>query len=241
MNPGIISQVRLGSTRLPGKVLLPAAGRPLLDYHIERLSQSGLPLVLATTTEPGDDALATYAESRGLAFYRGSETDVLARYYEAAQHFGFDVIVRVTSDCPLVDGELIGAATQRYLADYQPRAYWSNSVVRGFPRGLDFEIFSGELLAEAYQKARLPYEREHVTPYFKTSPAASSVLNYDEINPLGDFSRYRITLDTTEDYEVLRWLIEQKSAHKLALPELLTCLVENDAIMQLNAHVVQKS
>lgn len=241
MNPGIISQVRLGSTRLPGKVLLPAAGRPLLDYHIDRLSQSGLPLVLATTTEPGDDALAAYAESRGLAFYRGSETDVLARYYEAAQQFGFDVIVRVTSDCPLVDGELIGAATKRYLADYQPRAYRSNSVARGFPRGLDFEIFSGQLLAEAYHKARLPYEREHVTPYFKTNPAASHVLNYDEVNPLGDFSRYRITLDTSEDYAVLRWLIEQKSAHKLALPELLACLVENDDIMQLNAHVAQKS
>ncbi|MEJ7665862.1 MAG: hypothetical protein WKG07_43275 [Hymenobacter sp.] len=73
------------------------------------------------------------------------------------------------------------------------------------------------MLAEAYYKARLPHEREHVTPYFKTNPAASHVLNYNEVNPFGDFSRYRITLDTSEDYAVLRWLIEQKSAHKLAV------------------------
>ena len=238
---GIISQVRMGSTRLPGKVLLPAAGRPLLDYHVARLAQSGLPLYLATTTEPADDALAAYAEARGLPYHRGSETDVLARYYETAVKFGLDVVVRVTSDCPLVDGPLIGAAVARYLADADPLEFRSNSIIRSFPRGLDFEIFSMQMLAEAYERAASLYEREHVTPYLKTGPAAAHFRNVDEVWPGGDFGRFRITLDTPEDYEVLRRLIEEHHANQLALPELLALLEAQPDIMALNAGVEQKT
>ena len=238
---GIISQVRMGSTRLPGKVLLPAAGRPLLDYHVARLAQSGLPLYLATTTEPADDALAAYAEARGLGCHRGSETDVLARYYETAVKFGLDVVVRVTSDCPLVDGPLIGAAVARYLTDADPLELRSNSIIRSFPRGLDFEIFSMQMLAEAHERAASPFEREHVTPYLKTGPAASRFRNVDEVWPGGDFSRFRITLDTSEDYEVLRRLIEEHHADQLALPELLALLESHPEIMALNATVEQKT
>ena len=238
---GIISQVRMGSTRLPGKVLLPAAGRPLLDYHVARLAQSGLPLYLATTTEPADDALAAYAEVRGLPYHRGSETDVLARYYETAVKFGLDVVVRVTSDCPLVDGPLIGAVVARYLADADPLEFRSNSLIRSFPRGLDFEIFSLPMLTEAYERAATPYEREHVTPYLKTGPAAARFRNVDEVWPGGDFSRFRITLDTPEDYEVLRRLMEEHQAHELALPALLALLEAQPEIMALNANVEQKT
>ena len=238
---GIISQVRMGSTRLPGKVLLPAAGRPLLDYHVARLAQSGLPLYLATTTEPADDALAAYAAARSLPCHRGSETDVLARYYETAVRFGLDVIVRVTSDCPLVDGPLIGAAVGRYLADADPLEFRSNSLIRSFPRGLDFEIFSMPMLAQAHERAASPYEREHVTPYLKTGPAAAQFRNVDEVWPGGDFSRFRITLDTPEDYEVLRRLLEDHHADQLALPELLALLAAQPEIMALNANVEQKT
>ncbi|MDQ2792883.1 MAG: acylneuraminate cytidylyltransferase [Bacteroidota bacterium] len=238
---GIISQVRMGSTRLPGKVLLPAAGRPLLDYHVARLAQSGLPLYLATTTEPADDALAAYAETHKIPYHRGSETDVLARYYETAVKFGLDVIVRVTSDCPLVDGPLLGAAVARYLADTDPLEFRSNSIIRSFPRGLDFEIFSLPMLAEAYERAATPYEREHVTPYLKTGPAACRFRNVDEVWPGGDFGRFRITLDTPEDYAVLRRLIEEHHADQLALPALLALLKAHPEIMALNASVEQKT
>ncbi|ALW85911.1 acylneuraminate cytidylyltransferase [Hymenobacter sedentarius] len=239
---GIISQVRMGSTRLPSKVLLPAAGRPLLDYHVTRLCQSGLPVILATTTEPADDVLAAYAEANQLPYHRGSEADVLARYYETAQKFDLDVIVRVTSDCPLVDGPLIGAAVARYLEEGNPLVYRSNSIVRTFPRGLDFEIFSMELLAEAYANATLPYEREHVTPYIKAKPAtAGRVIYRDEVWPGGDLSRFRITLDTAEDYEVLRALIEQYGAAELRVADLLALLEAHPEIMALNAHIEQKT
>ncbi|WP_201981846.1 cytidylyltransferase domain-containing protein [Hymenobacter rubidus] len=239
---GIISQVRMGSTRLPSKVLLPAAGRPLLDYHVARAQQSGLPIYLATTTEPADDMLAAYAETNGLPYHRGSEADVLARYYETAQKFDLDVIVRVTSDCPLVDGPLIGAAVARYLEEGNPMVYRSNSIVRTFPRGLDFEIFSMKMLAEAYANATLPYEREHVTPYIKTNlPAAGRVIYRDEVWPGGDFSRFRITLDTAEDYEVLRRLIEEHHAQELHVADLLALLEAHPEIMALNAHIEQKT
>lgn len=239
---GIISQVRMGSTRLPSKVLLPAAGRPLLDYHVARLAASGLPVILATTTEPADDVLAAYAEARALPFHRGSETDVLARYYETAQLFDLECIVRVTSDCPLVDGPLIGTAVARYLAENNPLVYRSNAIVRTFPRGLDFEIFSMELLAEAYANAVLPYEREHVTPYLKANPAtAGRVIYRDEVWPGGDFSRFRITLDTAEDYAVLRALIEDHRAAELNVPDLLALLTAHPEIMALNAHIEQKT
>ena len=238
---GIISQVRMGSTRLPSKVLLPAAGRPLLDYHIARLRQSGLPIFLATTTEPADDVLATYAETHKIPYHRGSEVDVLARYYHTAQEFGLDVIVRVTSDCPLIDGPLIGAAVARYLAEDNPLVYRSNSIVRTFPRGLDFEIFSMQMLSEAHAIATLPYEREHVTPYIKANPAtAGRVIFRDEVWPGGDFSRFRITLDTAEDYAVLRTLIEQYHAERLDVVDLLALLEAHPETMALNAHIEQK-
>ncbi|MDO7876444.1 glycosyltransferase family protein [Hymenobacter sp. ASUV-10] len=239
---GIISQVRMGSTRLPGKVLLPAAGRPLLDYHVARLQASGLPVLLATTTEPADDVLADYATAHGLPCHRGSETDVLARYHETAQRFGLDVVVRVTSDCPLIDGELIGRAVQRYLAANNPLLYYSNALERSFPRGLDFEIFSAELLAETYAQATLPYEREHVTPYLRSNPATQGrVTLQNEAWPGGDFSRFRITLDTPEDYEVIRALIERCGAAELSTAELLPVLEAHPEIMALNAHVEQKT
>jgi spore coat polysaccharide biosynthesis protein SpsF len=238
---GIISQVRMGSTRLPGKVLLPVAGRPLLDYHVARLRASGLPVALATTTLPADDVLAQYAAEHNLPCYRGSEADVLSRYYEANQQFGFDVLVRVTSDCPLLDGPTLGAAVARYLAEGNPLAYRSNVVARTFPRGLDFEIFSAEMLAMAQREATTVAEREHVTPYLRAQFAPNGpVLRRDELCPLGDYSAPRLTLDTAADFDVLQQLIADHHAHTLALPKLLQLLDRHPEILALNADVVQK-
>ena len=234
---GIISQVRMGSTRLPSKVLLPAAGRPLLDYHVARAQQSGLPIYLATTTEPADDVLAAYAETNDIPYHRGSEADVLARYYETAQKFGLDIIVRVTSDCPLVDGPLIGAAVARYLEECNPLVYRSNSIVRPFPRGLDFEIFSMEMLAEAYANATLPYEREHVTPYIKANPAmVGRVVYRDEVWPGGDFDLNVVirSLQYRRDTGYLSFQVGSAITHD-SVPELeyQECLLKARAILEV--------
>lgn len=176
-NIGIVSQARLGSSRLPAKVLMTAGGRTLLEWHFDRLQKAGYQAILATTDRTDDDPLYEWAREVGVDSFRGSEDNVLSRYRECARQFKLDVIVRVTSDCPLIDGELIAAGIDHYLAFDETRQYVTNGQRRTFPRGFDFEIFSRELLEEAYQNAVEPYEFEHVTPYFYSSARNSSARN----------------------------------------------------------------
>ena len=146
---GVITQARTTSTRLPGKVLLEVGGRTLLDHHLDRLATSGLGVYVATTVNATDDGIVELARRRGVGVHRGSEDDVLARYHECAVANDLDVVVRVTSDCPLIDGRVIAEGVAEFLRQDDPRLYLSNVVARTFPRGFDFEIFGAPLLAEA--------------------------------------------------------------------------------------------
>lgn len=238
INVGIISQARLTNTRLPGKVLREAAGRPLLDYHMERLAWSKLPLYLAITANASDDALAAYAEAHRLPHTRGPEEDVLARFQQCAQEHDLDVIVRVTSDCPLLDGHLIQSAVQEYLAAGNPRLYLSNVLERTFPRGFDFEVFSRELLEEAYQRATLPADREHVTPYIHQN--RSGRVEFRHVRRAEDRSAYRITVDTPDDFTLIKTLIEDYGAATLSGDELIELLDAHPELVALNAHIEQK-
>lgn len=226
------------STRLPGKVLRAVAGQPLLHYHVARLQASGLPLYLAITDQPTDDALADYAVANGLPYFRGSEDDVLARFQQCAAAHHLDVIVRVTSDCPLLDGALIAAAVQEYRAVDNPRLYLSNVLERTFPRGFDFEVFSRELLDEATAQATLPSEREHVTPYIHQN--RSGRVQFRHITRSGDRSAYRLTVDTADDFELIRQLIEDYDAATLPADALIALLDAHPELVALNAHIEQK-
>ncbi|QNF35862.1 glycosyltransferase family protein [Adhaeribacter swui] len=222
------------STRLPGKVLLPVKEQPLLKYHTDRLRQSGYPVFLTTTTNATDEALVQFARMEGLDFYRGDENNVLSRYYETALAYNLDIIVRVTSDCPLIDGNLIKSGVQQYLQKADDRLYLSNTVVRTFPRGLDFEIFSFVLLQEAAKAATEAFQKEHVTPYIKTHAS-----NADIINPV-DASNFRITVDTPEDFDLVKVLIEKFAADKLGYTSIIHLLQNNPELAQINAHIEQK-
>ncbi|TGD80834.1 cytidylyltransferase domain-containing protein [Hymenobacter wooponensis] len=235
---GIISQARMTSTRLPGKVLLPVDGQPLLQYHTQRLQASGFPLYLAITSNATDDPLADFAEARQLAYVRGDEQDVLSRYALCAQTHELDVLVRVTSDCPLLDGELVGHSIQEYLRANDARLYLSNVLERTFPRGFDFEIFSRELLEEAAQHATLASDREHVTPYIHQN--RSGTVRFQHIRRTPDRSAYRLTVDTAEDFELIRQLIEEHGAAALAADQLIALLDQHPELVALNAHVEQK-
>lgn len=226
------------STRLPGKVLHLAAGRPLLDYHVERLAWSKLPLYLAITANAADDALAAYAEAHRLPYTRGSEDDVLARFQQCAQEHNLDVIVRVTSDCPLLDGHLIQSGVQEYLAAENPRLYLSNVLKRSYPRGFDYEVFSRELLEEAHAHATLPADREHVTPYINQN--RSGQVNFCHISRYGVRSQYRLTVDTPDDFALIKTLIEDYGAATLSGDELIEVLDNHPELVALNAHVEQK-
>ena len=175
----------MGATRLPGKVLRPIAGTPLIGLLLQRLARSRRigQIVLATSTDPRNAALVEYVRGLGYEVHQGSEQDVLDRYYRAAQAAGADVIVRITGDCPLIDPELVDAVIGKYLesgADYA-----SNTQPPSFPDGLDTEVFSFAALEEAARAARQPAQREHVTPYLREAPQFRRVnLAYANDGPL---------------------------------------------------------
>ena len=217
----------------------------MLDYHIERLQWSNLPIYIATSTNPSDQAIANYAKQHQLPFYCGSENDVLSRFYGCASKYNLDIIVRVTSDCPLIDGMLVKQGVDYYMelindpqnTNRDNNLYLSNSLERTFPRGFDFEIFSFYMLEQAYHQAFAPTQREHVTPYFYQNP---TLFDLHCMMSNNDKSNYRITLDTPEDLQAITTLIEQYHADALSADQLITLLDDHPEIVAINAHIEQK-
>lgn len=226
------------STRLPGKVLLPINDKPMLHYHVQRLHASGLPVYLATTTNVTDDPLADFAAAYQLPCVRGDEDNVLSRYWLCAETYNLDVLVRVTSDCPLLDGTLIRNAVDAYLQAADDRLYLSNVLERTFPRGFDFEIFSRELLNEAMQRATLPSDLEHVTPYIHQNRLGT--VHFRHVTRQPDRSSYRLTVDTPDDFQLIKTLIEQHQANQMSVNQLIALLDEHPELVALNAHIEQK-
>jgi len=194
-----ILQARMRSSRLPGKVLLPLAGRSVLAHVIERCRAfPGVTEVCcATTTSEDDEAVVDEAHRCGAATFRGSETDVLKRYCEAARAMGADVVLRVTADCPLLDPAVAGQVLDLYAREVPTLA--TNNIPPSWPHGLDVEVFGRDWLERADREARDLFDREHVSPYIRRHPEARIVnLPSPEPNPL-----HRWTIDTPADYDFL--------------------------------------
>ena len=203
MSALVVIQARMGSSRLPGKVLEPLAGRPLLDFMLERLAGLDVgPLVVATSDHPRDDAVAALADERGVPVVRASEHDVLSRFVDALDAYPADRVVRLTADSPLCDPAVVADA----LALHARRrvAYTSNSLLRTFPDGLDVEVVETAALREADQHAARDDEREHVTPYVQRHPDRFPVAQLDSGCNLGHL---RWTVDEPADMENLRALV----------------------------------
>ena len=201
-----IVQARMGSTRLPGKVLMPAAGRPLLAHLLERLARSRTVdrIVVATSGDRRDDPIVACCESLGVDTFRGSESDVLDRYYRASVLAGADLVVRVTADCPLVDPMIVDAMV-RYALDHDGEAdLVTNRHPLTFPDGLDLDVIPSHALARAWREATTRQQREHVIPYFWD--AGLRVHNLE--HPANLYLHHRWTLDYAEDYALIRHLIE---------------------------------
>lgn len=238
-----ITQARLGSTRLPGKVLLPAAGRSLLAWQVGRLRRCRRldALMVATSDLPSDDALADHAAGLGVPVFRGSETDVLDRFYRAALAGGADVVLRFTADCPLIDPALVDD-----LVDYfqgQPLDYAGIDVSR-YPRGLDAEITRLDALETAWKEAKADFEREHVMPFLWRRPERFRLGLLTRPDSVGDGQTpWRWCVDTTDDYTLVCRLLETLSATR---PDF--GWQDADALMRthpewvaLNRDVVQKT
>ncbi|MCW8138889.1 MAG: glycosyltransferase family protein [Planctomycetota bacterium] len=234
-----IIQARLGSSRLPGKVLMDIAGRPMLERVVERARRAITldEVVVATTTEPADEQIVALAADRGWRAYRGSQEDVLDRYVQVARAVAADVVVRITSDCPLIDPGVIDQVVRGRAeggADY-----CSNGLGRRtFPRGLDVEALTREALERADREATRAHEREHVTPYLYER-AGRFVLR--GVESPDDHSHHRWTVDTPEDLALVRGVYEGLGSDGPASwREVLEVLQRRPELVTLNAHVRQK-
>lgn len=193
-------QARMGSSRLPGKTLADIEGRPMLQRFVDRVRGSRFveEVIIATTTEARDDAIAEFARARNLKCYRGSEKDVLDRFLQAARTFGVSDLVRVTPDCPLIDPKVIDQAIEVYRAGGYD--YVSNTQGGRFPDGMDVEVFSLGALERTHREAARPSEREHVTPHMK----ASGGFRVGRVEAPADYSEYKWSVDTDRDLQFVR-------------------------------------
>lgn len=227
------------STRLPGKVLLPLAGAPMLLRLLQRLRrvQRAQGIVIATTTNATDDPIAALCAQQGLPCHRGSEHDVLSRYADAAREHGADVVVRITSDCPLIDPELIDQVIAAY--DEGGSDYVSNMLPPTWPYGMAVEVFSAAALAQAHAEATQAAEREHVTPFLYGNPERYRLRNVT--SPV-DLSQHRWTVDTPEDYALVSRLFDHllPTHPHFTQADVLALLAQHPDWVAINQHIRQK-
>lgn len=237
----VIIQARMGSKRLPGKVMKELHGKTVLEHIIERVKQAKKidDIIIATTEDAIDDIIADEALKCGVGVFRGSENDVLSRYYHAARKNCADIIVRITSDCPLIDPYII----DEMVEVFKSRSYdivsngGSDLTKRTYPRGLDVEIFTFDALQNAYKNANEKYQKEHVTPYIYRYARECF---YYKCNK--DYSRYRWTLDTKEDWLLLQKIYEKlyHGKHNFYFTEILFLMETNLELLEINSCVEQK-
>jgi len=235
----VIIQAHMASTRLPGKVMKDIAGEPMLAHVVARASRAHNidNVVVATTDQSGDEAIVNLCRTKGWDYFRGSEDDVLDRYFRAATAFGADVVVRITSDCPLVEAEIIDRAIHEFLSAYPGVDYVSNTVKRTFPMGLDTEVIGMAALERAWREDDDPGRREHVTPYIWSQPEKFRIRN---ITGDADYSAMRWTVDTSEDLTFVRQIYDHFQDDTFRWREVIELLKVHPEWQEINRHIPQK-
>lgn len=235
-------QARMGSTRLPGKVLMPIMGKPLLAYQIERLSavRQKRRIVVLTTSLVEDNPIVTLCQELCVDCFRGAPLDVLDRFFCAAQETPVSYFLRSTADCPLIDPDWIDRGISLFFSLQPTPDYLSNTLERTFPRGLDFEIFQRTALEVAWKEAKDPWEREHVTPYIYRHQELFRLQNMSHTPSLAD---HRWTVDTPEDLDLVTRILETlyPTNPHFRLQDILDLLKKHPDWSALNAHVKQKN
>jgi spore coat polysaccharide biosynthesis protein SpsF len=234
----------MGSSRLPGKVMLPLNGSHVLEHDVRRVAfaESIDQVVVATSTKKRDDIIARYAKREGASVYRGSEDDVLRRMYEAATEYNADVVVRITADCPLVSPEVIDCITSEILDKKLDRV----SGTSEFPLGIAVEAFTFETFQEVDSLSNEDYEREHVTPYCRENPDEFKMA---EIKPSDVFSEnwlngredFRLSLDEADDYELFCRIYEEVPHESIIDTKRAIEYIDRNKLYRINSHVEQKS
>ena len=237
MKATAIIQARMTSTRLPGKVLMEVLGRPLLSYQIERLRfcKRIRDIIIATTTNKEDDPVAELAHKEGLKTFRGSEDDVLDRYYQAAKQYEAGYIMRLTADCPLIDPAHLDKMIKTFFLKNADYIFPSPTHAEG----IDAEVFAFRALEIAHNYSKLGSEREHVTQYFHNNPEMFRIVRLENKS---DDSKYRFTVDEKEDFQVVKSIIEELYNTKdspFGVEEIKTFLDNHPDMFNLNSHITR--
>ncbi len=231
-----IIQARMGSSRLPGKSLAEIENHPMLWHVIERVKKALLVdrVVVATSIAPQDDAIEKMCQENGVTCYRGSENDVLDRFYHAARAEKASQVVRITADCPLIDPEVVDRVVRRFQRG--DLDYASNAMVRSYPDGLDTEICSFSALERAWHEAHKPSEREHVTPYLRSGKFRTANVENDSISL---YQHYRWTVDEIEDLEFIRSVYKAfRGSDSFGMTDVLELLEKTPELKQMNSEII---
>jgi spore coat polysaccharide biosynthesis protein SpsF len=231
-----IIQARMSSSRLPGKVLMELAGKPVLEHVVRRVQASKTigKVVVATSTDPSDDVIAAWCDRERLTCYRGSLTDVLDRYYQAARIHGAEVIVRITADCPVIDPTIVDEVVQGFLAG----EYDFFGLSGEFPNGLDCTVFRWEALQRAWREATLPSEREHVGPYVEKHP---EIFRLGGLNKFAGLAHHRWTLDEPRDLAFLQAVFSRlyREDSPFLAADVLRLLEDQPELAMINSGIIR--
>jgi spore coat polysaccharide biosynthesis protein SpsF (cytidylyltransferase family) len=239
MTTVLITQARLGSSRLPGKVLKEVGGKSLLQIHLERLQKCVMvsKIIVATTTNNEDDLIYNISKKWNFQSFRGSETDVLDRFYQSVKNERPDWIVRVTSDCPLIDPQLVDDVIK--FAQDKDVDYCSNGFIENFPDGQDVEVFKFSALEKAWYNATLLSEREHVTPFIRNNShyKGGSLFTSANYPCISDFSKIRMTVDENKDLELIEILVDKLGIEESWLT--YTNYIVDNNLTELNGKIIR--
>jgi len=231
-----IIQARMSSSRLPGKVLMPLANKPVLAHIVERLSYCKMieKIVVATTDEVSDDLVADYCANNNIDCYRGSLEDVLDRYYQTAKIHHADPIVRITGDCPVIDPVVVDAVITGYLSG----EYDCYGLGGEFPDGLDCTVFSFSAIEKAWKEAKLQSEREHVGPYIENNP---NLFKNGALELFQGLTQHRWTLDEPNDYKLLSKIFDElyRPDTPFLTHEILQFIQNNPELSVINSKIVR--
>ncbi|MGA2331292.1 MAG: glycosyltransferase family protein [Syntrophales bacterium] len=228
-----IVQARMSSKRLPGKVMMDIAGKPMLFHVVSRVQKAQKidHVVVATSNHYEEDTIEKFCRRESISCFRGSLDDVLDRYYRAASLFAAEVIVRLTADCPLLDHDLIDQVVHAFHSGHAD--YASNALECTYPDGLDTEVFSRSVLENTWQNAKLKSEREHVTPYIYKHPEQFRIV---KIKHSENLSHFRWTVDDHTDLEFVRSIFECMGKLYFGMTDVLNLLQQHPEICQLNSN-----
>jgi spore coat polysaccharide biosynthesis protein SpsF (cytidylyltransferase family) len=236
---GCIIQARMGSTRLPGKVMMNVEDqKPVLYFVIKQMQECKLidKIIVATTTNEEDNQIANYSKNLGIDFFRGSSEDVLDRYYQCAKEYSVSTIVRIPSDKPLIDPEIVDNVINRfknnsydYITNFLP-----NST---FPSGSEVEIFSINALEKVWKKAKLPSEREHVTSYFSNHEDEFKITHIENSENL---SHLRWAVDRIEDLDLVRLIVSKIKKRPVLMDDIIELFRKEPNLIEINKNVNKK-